>query len=264
VGLDETEKLSVSSQLSAYFTIWSAWAVVALALVPYLLLRPAPYGRHGRPGFGPVVSAKLAWVIMEAPSPLGMISLFVLHHRWGDAVALVSLGLWLFHYAYRSVVFPLLLPEASRPMPAAVLASGAFFNVVNAYLNGRWLFFLAPPRSITWLLSPRFVVGVSLFFGGFAMHVLADRALRRLRTAWKGAYAVPRGPLFRFVSCPNYLGEIVEWSGFALATWSPGGLIFAVWTAANLLPRAIRHHRWYREKFADYPRSRRAVVPFVL
>jgi 3-oxo-5-alpha-steroid 4-dehydrogenase 1 len=254
----------VSSQVSGYFTLWTAWAVVALALVPYLLLRPAPYGRHGRPGWGPVASARLAWVLMEAPSPLGMILLFVLHHRSGDAVALVFLGLWLFHYAYRTVVFPLLLPDASRPMPVVVLASGAFFNVMNAYLNGEWLFFLAQPRSVTWLLSPRFVVGAILFLGGFLVHVLADRDLRRLRKASQGAYAVPGGPLFRLLSCPNYFGEIVEWSGFALATWSPGGLIFALWTAANLVPRALRHHRWYREKFADYPRSRRAVVPLVL
>ena len=89
-------------------------------------------------------------------------------------------------------------------------------------------------------------------------------ALRRLRSTSPEGYVVPRGPLFRWLSCPNYFGEIVEWTGFALASWSPGGLLFALWTAANLVPRAIHHHRWYRAKFADYPRSRRAVMPFLL
>ena len=247
-----------------YFTIWMAWAVVAIGVVPYLLLRPAPYGRHGRPGWGPAVSAKLAWVIMEAPSPLGMIVLFFLGTHTADTMAAVFLALWLCHYAYRAFVFPLLLPDTARPMPVVVLASGALFNLVNAYLNGFWLFFLARPRSIAWLESPRFVTGASLFFGGLVLHVLADRALLRLRWISRGAYAIPGGALFRLVSCPNYLGEIVEWCGFALATWSPGGLIFAVWTAANLVPRAIHHHRWYRGHFADYPRTRRAVFPFLL
>lgn len=249
---------------AAYFALWIAWLVVAIAVVPYLLLRPAPYGRHSRPGFGPGVNARLAWVLMEAPSPLGMILLFFLGRDASDGVAIVFLGLWLCHYGYRAFVFPFLLPPNARPMPVLVLASGAFFNVVNAYLNGRWLFFLAQPRTLAWLASARFLAGVLLFFGGFAMHLLADRELRRLREASQGAYVVPHGVLFRFVSCPNYLGEILEWSGFALATWSPGGLIFAVWTAANLVPRAIHHHRWYRERFPDYPCSRRAVVPFLL
>ena len=64
---------------------------------------------------------------------------------------------------------------------------------------------------------------------------------------------MPRGGFFRWVSCPNYLGEMLQWSGFALATWSLPGLSFALWTVANLLPRAVAHHRWYRREFADYP-----------
>jgi 3-oxo-5-alpha-steroid 4-dehydrogenase 1 len=254
----------VTPSASTYFSILTAGALVAVGVVPYLLLRPAPYGKHGRPGWGPVVPAKIAWILMEAPSPLGMVSLYLLGTRSGDALSLIFLGLWLLHYAYRAFVFPLLLPSSSRPMPLVVLAAGASFNIVNAYINGCWLFFLGPPRSLAWLASARFVAGAILFFGGLALHVLADRALRRLKRSRPGDYSAPHGPLFRFVSCPNYFGEIVEWCGFALCTWSPGGLLFAVWTAANLVPRAIHHHRWYREHFPDYPRLRRAVIPFLL
>ncbi|HEX7499573.1 MAG TPA: DUF1295 domain-containing protein [Polyangia bacterium] len=253
----------MNPELRFYSVIWCAWAVVAIAVVPYLLLRPAPYGRYTRKGFGPFVGARLAWLLMEAPSPLLMILYFLLGRRPPGAAAIVFLALWLCHYLYRAFLFPLLLPATSRPMPLLVLASGAFFNLVNAYLNGRWLFSLAEPRALTWLASPEFVVGSGLFFFGFSLHVLADRKLRRLRRASGGERVLPRGALFRFVSCPNYLGEIVEWSGFALATWSPGGLLFALWAAANLVPRALHHHRWYREKFPDYPPARRAVVPFV-
>jgi hypothetical protein len=254
--------MSVSA--TTYWTVWIAWAVVAAGVVPYLLLRPAPYGRHGRTGFGPLLPAKLAWVLMEAPSPLGMLVLFLSGRGAVDAVATVFLGMWLLHYGYRTCLFPALLPASARPMPAVIVASGAGFNVVNAYLNGGWLFFLAEPRALAWLGSPRFLLGAALFCGGLAMHVLADRALRRIRRTAPGDYGVPEGRLFALVSCPNYLGEIVEWAGFALATASPGGLLFALWTAANLVPRAIHHHRWYRARFPDYPRSRRAIVPFLL
>jgi protein-S-isoprenylcysteine O-methyltransferase Ste14 len=74
---------------------------------------------------------------------------------------------------------------------------------------------------------------------------------------------IPRGGLFRWVSAPNYLGEMMEWVGFAIATWSLAGAAFAVWTIANLLPRAVSNHRWYRSKFADYPPERRALIPWI-
>ena len=254
----------MSADVRLYWIVWVAWALLAAATVPYLLVRPAPYGRHSRAGWGRVVDARLAWVLMEAPSPLGMILVFLLAHRASNAVALAALGLWLGHYLYRAFVFPLLLPPASNPMPIVVLVAGAFFNLVNVYLNGYWLFWLGPVRPVDWLSSWQFVGGTSLFFFGLLVHTLADHALRHLRQTQNGERGLPRGPLFRWLDCPNYFGEIVEWFGFALATWSPGGLIFALWTAANLVPRALRHHRWYRETFADYPASRRAVIPFVL
>jgi hypothetical protein len=240
------------------------WVVVALAVVPYLLLRPAPYGRHGRPGWGPTLPARLAWVLMELPSPALMVIMFWVGNRRSDVVAVAFLCLWLGHYLYRTFIFAFLLPASSRPMPAVVVASGALFNVVNGGMNGRWLFSLSQMRPAEWLASAPFIVGTALFITGFCIHVLADRELRRVRRESAGRYGIPQGRLFRLVSCPNYMGELIEWSGWALATMSWPGLVFVLWSAANLVPRAIKHHAWYRATFADYPASRKAVVPFVL
>lgn len=55
----------------------------------------------------------------------------------------------------------------------------------------------------------------------------------------------------------------MEWFGFALAAWSLPAFAFAVFTFANIGPRAASHHQWYLKKFPDYPRNRRAVIPFV-
>ena len=57
---------------------------------------------------------------------------------------------------------------------------------------------------------------------------------------------------------------MLEWIGGAVMTWSLSGLAFALYTFANLAPRALAHHRWYREKFPDYPKDRRAVIPGLL
>ena len=135
------------------------------------------------------------------------------------------------------------------------------FNTLNSYVNGWYLFTLSGGYPNRWLTDPRFVVGLLLFLTGFTINRQADRTLRHLRQCDACGYAIPYGGLYRWISCPNYLGEIVEWSGWALATWSLPGLAFAVWTAANLAPRAHSHHLWYREHFEDYPPQRKALLP---
>jgi len=72
------------------------------------------------------------------------------------------------------------------------------------------------------------------------------------------------GGLFRWVSCPNYLCEILGWAGFAICTWSLGSVFVLGITIANLVPRALSTHEWYRQRFADYPAERKALVPFIL
>jgi len=75
---------------------------------------------------------------------------------------------------------------------------------------------------------------------------------------------IPRGWLFEYISCPHYFGELLEWAGWALMTWSVSGLAFFVFTFANLFPRAVASHRWYRKQFPDYPSKRKAVIPFII
>jgi hypothetical protein len=55
--------------------------------------------------------------------------------------------------------------------------------------------------------------------------------------------------------------EIIEWTGFALMSWSPAALALAFYTVANLAPRASAHLNWYRKKFSDYPSERKALIP---
>ena len=245
-------------------TLLLAWLALGAAVFVALLFVAAPYGRHLRPGWGPTLPPRLGWLLMELPAVLVPSFLFATSARTGQPVALAFLVLWLVHYAPRAFVFPRLAAPTAARIPAVVVAMGLAFNVVNGLLQGSWLFHLGPERDARWLIDPRFVAGAALFLAGMALNWRADAALRRLRAPGESGYRVPRGGPFELVSCPNYLGEIVEWLGWALATWSPAGLAFAVWTVANLVPRALAHHRWYRARFPDYPPARRALVPFLL
>jgi 3-oxo-5-alpha-steroid 4-dehydrogenase 1 len=236
-----------------------------LAIPTFVALRAvtAPYGRHARRGWGPSVGARLGWLVMESPAPLVFATVYLGGEQRSEAVPLVFLALWQAHYLHRAFLYPFLLPRGAARMPVAVVAMAIAFNVLNGYVNARWVSASGeyPPR---WLVDPRFVVGAALFAGGLALNVTSDAALRRLRAAGDGGYALPRGGAFEWISCPNYLGEILEWAGWAVATWSLPGLAFAVYTAANLLPRALAHHAWYRARFPDYPPRRRALLPLLL
>jgi protein-S-isoprenylcysteine O-methyltransferase Ste14 len=147
-------------------------------------------------------------------------------------------------------------------MPIVIMGSAIFFNLVNGSILGGWLGSYAAYPS-DWLTGPAFWGGMALFLMGAAINIWSDEILLRLRKPGETGYKIPQGGLFRWVSCPNLLGEMVEWAGFALMGWNVATLSFAVWTAANLLPRALDHHRWYLEKFPEYPKERKAVIPGV-
>jgi len=248
-------------QLFDYLLV--GWLVVAPVIFVLLRFVTAPYGRHARAGWGPTLDSTVAWIVMEAPAPLGVALLFVLGDRTSSPAAIAFLVLWELHYVHRAFVFPLRRTGGGKRTPLLIVAFGLAFNCSNAYLIGRWLFSFGPDLGPTWLGGPRFLVGAALFLGGLVVNVHADEVLRRLRAKEPSGYGRPEGGLYRLVSCPNYLGEVVEWCGFALLTFSLPGLVFAVWTVANLAPRARSHHEWYRRTFPDYPADRKAIIPFV-
>lgn len=235
-------------------------AAVACAV---LLFISAPYGRHRRGGWGPEVNARAGWVLQEIPAPVVFAGVFFAGPWAMDAVPLIFFTLWEAHYVHRTFVFPFQLRIAGKRNPLVTVVLAFLFNVINAFVNAFALTHGARYAS-TWPADPRCLLGITLFVAGYAINRHADRILIRLRGPRETGYRIPRGGLFRWLTSPNYFGEILEWWGWALATWALPGLVFAIFTCANLIPRALSNHRWYREHFQDYPRERWAVIPGVL
>jgi 3-oxo-5-alpha-steroid 4-dehydrogenase 1 len=112
------------------------------------------------------------------------------------------------------------------------------------------------------------LLGAAAYGSGLALNIHSDAILRNLRTRaeverGETSYRIPHGGGFRFVTNPQYFGELLAWLGFAAMTWSLAGVFILTLSAANLVPRAIATHRWYRERFPDYPKERRVLVPYV-
>jgi steroid 5-alpha reductase family enzyme len=199
---------------------------------------------------------------MEMPAVVLFLWIFSLGEHRVEAVPLAFLGLWQLHYIHRVFIFPLRLRTEGKRMALSIAGMAIAFNCLNAYVNARWISQFGAYEN-SWLLDPRFIAGVSVFMLGFGINLKADQILIELRKPGETGYKVPRGWLYEYVTCPNYLGEILEWLGFALATWSLAATAFALYTAANVGPRAFANHRWYRERFPDYPKHRKALFPFL-
>ncbi|MDE6272546.1 MAG: 3-oxo-5-alpha-steroid 4-dehydrogenase [Muribaculaceae bacterium] len=242
--------------------------MVVLAVIVFVALQritPA-YGLTFNPKWGPAIDNRIGWVLMEAPVFFAMLAMWLLSPRRGEPALIVMTSLFLLHYFQRSFIFPMLIKGKSK-MPISIILSGVIFNLLNAYMIGGWFFYLrpAPQYPVSWLWSPLFILGTVIFFAGMAVNIHSDSIIRNLRRPGDTGHYIPRGGMFRFVASANYFGELTEWIGFAILTWSPPGAIFALWTFANLAPRARATHKKYTAMFGDeYARlHRRYILPFI-
>ena len=274
-----------------------------LAPITFLFLRyviPPNWGKTYKTLLGPkfIVPPRIGWCLFEIPNIFWAAVCYYQRTQHSalptttistETAATMSqslplantilLGLFVGHYVNRAIVYPLTLNPHSKPLPLEICLSANLYTNINGYMQAQSLCqFDIFPEDYNITKSPQFIIGILIFVAGVAINWQSDDILRNLRstskstssdtTSAKGSshYVIPYGGFFRFVSCPHYLGELIEWAGFAvacnhsLAAWS-----FVAFSAANLIPRAIAHHQWYLDKFKeDYPSlNRKAVIPFL-
>ncbi len=244
------------------------YVMAALAVVVFFSLYQvkAGYGILLDKSWGITLSNKWAWMIMEAPVFIAMYWFWVMSPRKWDLAPFIFFLLFQTHYLQRSFIFPWLIKGKSR-MPLLIVFMGIVFNLTNAFMQGQWIFFLAPGAMYTqsWLRDPRFLLGTVLFLAGLIVNIRSDGIIRHLRKEGDTNHYLPEKGLFRYVTCANYLGEIVEWLGFAILTWSLSGFVFFLWTFANLVPRAHSIYKRYQHEFSyEMAReSRKRIFPVI-
>jgi len=275
-----------------------------LSIPTYVVTRyviVAPFGRHVQDSkkyrwwFGPQLDAKLSWFIFESPNLIwSWYSYCYLRDSEimssGSDAAMISfddnqlqlssnamlLALFTLHYINRAIIYPLRMNSNSHRVPLLVTASAMVVTILNGYQIS---FHLVRVHKLTPLTLPpsswinlQSWLGILVFVVGMTINITADGVLRNLRRQRNSdgnnqkTYYIPQHPLFTYISCPNFFGEILEWFGFAIASqFSLPAMAFFIYTSSNLVPRAIAHHEWYKQKFEDYPLERKwAVIPFVV
>lgn len=240
--------------------------MVVIAIIVFITLYyvEAGYGMLFNRKWGFAIPNKVAWVCMEAPVFMVMLYLWSRSDRQFDLVPLLFFLLFELHYFQRAFIFPLLIKGKSK-MPVSIMCMGILFNLLNGYMQGTWIFYLAPDTMYTtqWLYTIPFIAGTILFFTGMVINWHSDYIIRHLRKPGDTAHYLPKGGMFNYVTSANYFGELVEWIGFAILTWSPSGAVFALWTAANLIPRANTIYHRYKAEFGEEVGNRKRIIPFI-
>ena len=244
------------------------YGMTALAVVVFISLYfvTAGYGQFRTRQWGWSINNKVAWTLMEAPVFVTMLAIWWTSGHSLHVPELLLFLLFELHYFQRSFVFPWLMTGKSR-MPVAIMLMGITFNVINGVMQGGGLFWYPNPdfaEGSAYLLRWNAIVGIALFIIGLAVNWHSDHVIRHLRQPGDTRHYLPQRGMYRYVTSANYLGELTEWVGFALAAATPVAWVFPIWTAANLVPRAHAIHKKYRTEFGDSAvGNRKRIIPFI-
>ena len=245
--------------MSLFYNLLFVWIFIGLCTFTYLIFSKtiAPYGRHSNSDWGIMIDNRWGWFWMELPALVLMPLIILISPVEKNAIIALILSLWILHYFYRTILFPIKLKTTGKKMPIIIVVSAFIFNLFNGFFVGYEI------GNISQLeFGINTIIGLIIFFVGMYINRSSDNKLISLRQENK-EYQIPNGGMFKYISCPNHFGEIVEWIGFSIIVLNLGSLSFALWTAFNLIPRALNHHNWYINSFKEYPNDRKAVIPFI-
>tara|TARA_B100000686_G_C16610657_1_gene873627 strand:- start:492 stop:1142 length:651 start_codon:yes stop_codon:yes gene_type:complete len=212
--------------------------------------------------WGPSMPSRLGWILMESPAVYLMLLFLIFFSNSLGIIELTFTLIWMVHYIHRSFIWPIRAKLEGKRITLLVVLLAAIFNIVNVYIQGSWIFNFGSYET-EWFWSPFFIIGLSIFLIGLYINIKSDNILIKLREKYGSGYHIPKGFLFNKISSPNYFGEILEWLGWFIMTLSPAGLVFFIWTMANLIPRAKSNHEWSLENIENYPKDRKKVIPFI-
>ena len=253
--------------LENYFdTFLISMACLAILVFIALFYVRAGYGKFYNKSWGPTIGNRIGWVVMEAPVFILMSIFWLTSDRTFSLPHIILFAFFQVHYFQRSFIFPLLI-RGKGVMPLSVILMGLIFNSLNALMQGGWIFYISDFSYYTteWFTTPPFLFGALTFIFGMVINIHSDYIIRHLRKPGETRHYLPQKGMFKYVTSANYFGEFLEWTGYALLTWSWSGAVFALWTFANLAPRANAIRESYKQQFPEAFKHKniKRIIPFI-
>lgn len=210
--------------------LWnSSVGMMIIGIVTYIALVhfvTAPYGKFAQEkGWGPLIPAKLGWIIMETPNLWMTALIYLLCKNANVSLSIegslpnkVLLGLYLIHYVNRSLIFPNFLTHGN-PMPISITFAAFIYCSWNG-LNQSLSLVVVNKYDQEYLNQPQCLFGIALFFLGMYLNIKSDFILINLKKEIveknkkdgistadlppHKKYVIPHGGLYDYVTSANY------------------------------------------------------------
>ena len=183
-----------------------------------------------------------------------------------STVQLLSLALTMIHFAKREAETLFVHRFSADTMPFFnVFKNSAHYWLLSGLNIAFWTYSPSSPTQNRSATSPVVLFGLLLFAYGEVGNLYAHLVLRNLRAEGTRERGIPRGFGFNWVTCPNYLFEILAWTGIWLVNWSWSTLVFNIVAGAQMAVWAQKKERNYRKQFGDkYKKKRFAMLPGIV
>ncbi|MBI3164748.1 MAG: DUF1295 domain-containing protein [Anaerolineales bacterium] len=230
-------------------------AVIALCAGPFVYFGQSN-SNYNKPRAGKGLPARLGMFILYATPILALFLSAKDYLPTATPIQWIVFSAVFIHFAKRTLE-SLFLHKYSRPTSLVNTLVISFFYSQAAFTVG-WL-----NRSPAAQLDPVFVLGMVLFLAGVSGNFYHHKLLADLRKESTG-YFIPKGGLFRYVVCPHYMFEIIGWIGIALLSRHTAAWMNLFAMISFLAGQGLRALSWYKAAFEDFPKNRKAILPFIL
>jgi len=176
----------------------------------------------------------------------------------------LGVGLVLFHYVKRELETIFIHRFGNDTMPWMNIVKNCFgywfvFGVCCMY------FFLKPSyKPAVWVDETVSIILAGFFIFFEILNLITHVVLRNLRQVGTNQRGIPQGWGFGFVSCANYFWETLSWFTFAVFVQNWGAYLFLIMGFVQMLIWAQEKHKRYLREFPDYPKDRKAMIPFII
>lgn len=182
-----------------------------------------------------------------------------------DPSQLQTITSWLIvlHFVKRELETLFVHRFSAATMPLRNIFKNSFhYWILSGVLVAAFIY--APSSATAQGANPLLLYpGVLLYIIGELGNLQSHLTLMGLRTSGGTERGIPQGPLFRLVTCPNYLTETISWIAIYLVSGlSWGVLIFAIVSVVQMAQWAKKKERRYRKEFGDkYKKKRYTMLP---
>ena len=112
--------------MSWFYNLLILWIFIGLSTFIFLIFSNTvvPYGRHSSSKWGLMLDNRWGWFWMELPALLIMPIIILTSPVGQNNIILLVIFLWIFHYFYRTILFPIKLKTKDKKMPVVIVLSG--------------------------------------------------------------------------------------------------------------------------------------------